>query len=69
MTDDKEARAREQARLRRAKYREGKVNVSFTTKPEIRDALYQIAQDHRYSTIKEFFEALALGYIEIKKDR
>ncbi|BBI61621.1 hypothetical protein HSBAA_29270 [Vreelandella sulfidaeris] len=59
MTEDKLTRQREQARLRRARYREGKVNVAFATSVENRDALLEIAEDYGYPSIKELLEALA----------
>lgn len=55
---------REVDRERRARYRNGKVNVAFATTPEIRDKLRDMAADYGYSSLKEFFEALAENYVE-----
>lgn len=56
---------RRQARERRARYEQGKVRIGFVTTPEVKERLRQMASDHGYSTMKDFFESLAMGYESI----
>ncbi|MFP3342713.1 hypothetical protein R0J87_09395 [Halomonas sp. SIMBA_159] len=56
---------RAQSRERSGRYREGKVTVSFTTTPEIKEDLNSLAKKYGYKSIREFMEALALGHAEL----
>ena len=64
---DEAERQRELNRIRMERYRRNKTTISITTTKEVKDALYQMAEEQGYATFKEFIEALAKGYEKIEK--